>query len=208
MNPARNYLRNLMFACLAFTLFGCAATKPIIPVDTRSVKPGETVTRGGETTFKLLGTPVDTLEKLPHVNLIDTNLKIADLSTVRGKVLLISIVPSLDTRVCERQTSILGEKKLSADIQKISISRDLPYAQQRFAEETGFKDILYLSDFQKAQFGMETGLLVDKIYLLARAMMVVDRGGHIRYLQVVPELSHMPDMDAAFAKAEEIAQEK
>ena len=65
--------------------------------------------------------------------------------------------------------------------------------------------MLYLSDFQKADFGKATGLLVDQIYLLARGVVVVDRDGIVRYLQVVPELSHLPDMQAAIRVASELA---
>jgi thiol peroxidase len=90
-------------------------------------------------------------------------------------------------------------------VKRITISRDLPFAQKRFAEDTGFDRILFLSDYQKAEFGRATGLLVDQIYLLARAVAVVDREGVVRYLQVVPELSHLPDMPAAFARARELA---
>jgi thiol peroxidase len=81
-------------------------------------------------------------------------------------------------------------------------------SRRRFAEETGFKDILFLSDYQKSDFGQGTGLLVDQIYLLARSVILVDRQGTVRYIQVVPELSHLPDMTTAFAKAAELAQEK
>jgi thiol peroxidase len=118
--------------------------------------------------------------------------------------------PSLDTQVCERQTHLLGEEaaKLPAGVRLVTISRDLPFAQKRFAEETGFKDILFLSDYQKSDFGQATGLLVDQIYLLARSVILVDRQGTVRYIQVVPELSHLPDMTTAFAKAAELAMEK
>ncbi|BCR03877.1 hypothetical protein DESUT3_09460 [Desulfuromonas versatilis] len=199
-----------VFAGLAaLWLTGCASSAPVIPVDTRSVNPGETVTRGGTLSLNLLGTPLKVGEKLPSVPLVDSNLNSVDLADMQGSVLLMSIVPSLDTQVCERQTHILGEAagKLPPAIRRVTISRDLPFAQARFAEETGFKDILYLSDFQKADFGQSSGLLVDQIYLLARSVVLVDKKGTIRYIQVVPELSHLPDMATAFAKAAELAKE-
>ncbi len=197
--------RNGIAVLIILLLAGCATTAPVIPVDTRSVNPGETVTRGGKTTLTLLGNPLQVGEKLPSVNLVDTHLKSVNLSTLHGEVLLVSIVPSLDTQVCERQTHLLGKAQLSPGIRKVTISRDLPFAQGRFADDTGFKDILYLSDFQKADFGTATGLLVDQLFLLARSVAVVDREGTVRYLQVVPEISHLPDMEAAFAQAEKLA---
>ncbi len=194
-----------VFALLALLLLtACAATPPPIPVDNGSVLPGSAVTRSGNTTLALLGEPLQVNKPLPAATLVDTQLKSVDLTTMHGQVLLLSIVPSLDTRVCERQTHILGDAALPAGIRRISISRDLPFAQQRFADESGFRNILFLSDYQRADFGRGTGLLVDQLYLLARAVAVVDRQGVVRYLQVVPELSHLPDMEKAFAVARQL----
>lgn len=196
-----------LFIALAGCVFliGCTASLPVIPVDQGSVEPGSKVTRGGKTELDLLGPGLKLGGPLPAVNLIDTHLQAVDLSARRGEVLLVSIVPSLDTQVCERQTHLLGEVELAPGIRKVTISRDLPFAQQRFADATGFTDILYLSDFQKAEFGSRSGLLVDQLYLLARSVLVVDRDGTIRYLQVVPELSHLPDMERAVAEATALA---
>lgn len=186
---------------LFLVLAGCATAVPPIPVDQASVAPGSHVTRGGKTELALLGTPLEIGKPFPAVVLVDTNLKRFDTASLRGQVSLVSIVPSLDTKVCERQTHELGELKMPADIRRVTISRDLPFAQKRFADESGLKHILYLSDFQQGSFGRASGLLVDQIYLLARAVAVVDRDGIVRYLQVVPELSHLPDLPAAAQQA-------
>lgn len=203
-------IRPLLFSLLApLLLSACAATVPTIPVDHESVAPGTAVTRGGKTELALLGEPLKLGDKVPSVSLVDPNLRSIDLSQMRGDVLFVSIVPSLDTQVCERQTHLLGEEgaKLPAGIKRITISRDLPFAQKRFAEEAMLSDILYLSDYQRGDFGRATGLLVDDIYLLARSVILVDKGGRVRYIQVVPELSHLPDLEAAFARAEELVRE-
>lgn len=189
-------------------LVSCAAKPPMIPVDQRSVEAGSSVTRGGKTELALLGSAVQVGDPFPSAHLVDTLLQGVDLAGPQQDVLLVSIVPSLDTQVCERQTHLLGESELAPGVRKVTISRDLPFAQQRFADETGFGDIQFLSDFQQAEFGYRSGLLVDKIYLLARSVMVVDRTGTIRYLQVVPELSHLPDMERAIAEAEALAAER
>jgi len=198
-------MKKYLLPLLLLAVGGCSAAVPQIPVDTASVAPGSHVTRGGQTELALLGDPLQVGAPLPAVELVDTNLRRVDPSTLRGEVLLVSIVPSLDTQVCERQTHLLGEAQLPAGIRKLTISRDLPFAQKRFSDHTDFHDILYLSDFQKADFGKATGLLVDQVYLLARGVAVVDREGVVRYLQVVPELSHLPDMDAAIRVAKELA---
>ena len=93
---------------------------------------------------------------------------------------------------------------LPEGVRRITISRDLPFAQKRFSEaEAVLGEVLYLSDYAQAEFGQATGLLIDQIYLLARALIVVDEQGIVRYLQVVPSITHLPDMKkaAAFAAA-------
>jgi len=195
-------LHSLVLAICLFVV-GCAKPGPIIPVDDRSVNPGSEVTRGGSVRLSLLGEPLSLDEPVPDITLVDTSLKGVSLADFKGSVLLVSIVPSLDTQVCERQTHILGEaaEKLPPGVRAITISRDLPFAQQRFADETGFDRVYYMSDFQQAAFGRGTGLLVDQLFLLARSVMLVDRDGMVRYLQVVPEISHLPDLEKAISFA-------
>ncbi len=195
--------------CLAALLFLAAcvsSTPPEIPVNYGTAAAGGTITRGG-TPFQLLGNPIEVGKPLPSVILFSNNLNPVDLSKKRGKVTILSVVPSIDTGVCERQTHLLGEKEVSAGIDRITVSRDLPFAQKRFREEVNFSEVLFLSDFRDASFGLQTGLLIDRIGLLARAVMVLDRAGIVRYLQVVPEVGNLPDMERAFAFAEKLAAE-
>jgi thiol peroxidase len=144
------------------------------------------------------------------VELRDANtMAKVDLSTMRGSVLFLSIVPSLDTPVCDAQTHYLGEEgdKLSLEIKRIIISRDTPFAQKRFAKEAKLADLQYLSDHADASFGRSTGLLIDDLMLLSRSVILVDREGKVRYIQVVPDITHLPDMEKAFKKAEELQRE-
>ena len=202
--------RNLSWMCLlVLLLVGCASVKPQIPVDQGSVDPGTSVTRGGKQ-FKLLGTPLSVGKPLPSVKLVDAmTLEEVDLSQDRGFVLFLSVVPSIDTRVCESQTHYLGEKgnTLTADVKRITISRDTPFAQKRFAEEAKLTHIRYLSDYKQGDFGRSTGLLIEESMLLSRAVVLVDREGIVRYIQVVPDITHLPDMKKAFQKAMELASE-
>jgi len=194
----------------AFLLGGCATLQPKPPVDRTTVNPGTSVSRGGKS-LALSGTPISKGKPLPSVALVDAmTMKEADLSQERGQILFLSIVPSVDTKVCEAQTHTLGEEgdRLPASIQRITISRDLPFAQKRFAEEANLTDLRYLSDYKAGDFGKATGLLVDEMKLLARAVVIVDRQGLVRYIQVVPEITHLPDMETAFEKAIELAKEK
>ena len=187
-------------------LIGCAQTKPDIPVDQGSIEPGSSVARKGKP-FKLLGTPIAVGDTLPSVQLRDaTTMKKVDLSTMRGSILFLSIVPSLDTPVCDAQTHYLGEQgdKLPQQIKRITISRDTPFAQKRFAKEAQLTDLQYLSDHGEGAFGRSTGLLIDDLMLLSRSVILVDRAGKVRYIQVVPDITHLPDMERAFQKAEEL----
>jgi thiol peroxidase len=201
-------LRNLLTILPVFVLllFGCGQTKPDIPVDQGSIEAGSSVAVRGNP-YKLLGTPIAVGDTLPSVQLRDAmTMKKVDLSTLRGSILFLSIVPSLDTPVCDAQTHYLGEQgdKLPQQIKRITISRDTPFAQKRFAKDAKLTDIQYLSDHGEAAFGRSTGLLIDDLTLLSRSIILVDGEGKVRYIQVVPDVTHLPDMERAFKLAEEL----
>jgi thiol peroxidase len=195
---------------LLLMILGCASLQPKPPVDRDSVQPGSVVQRGDKR-FPLLGTPISKGDSLPSVKLLDAmTMQEVDLSQERGKVLFLNIVPSLDTPVCDAQTHYLGEEgdKLPDLVQRITISRDTIFAQKRFAKEAKLTDIRYLSDHREGDFGKSSGLLMDGLKLLARSVILVDMRGKVRYIQVVPEITHMPDMEAAFQEAIQLAREK
>jgi thiol peroxidase len=197
----------ILASLLMFLLFGCATPQPKIPMDWASSQPGTQVSFRGNP-VKLLGSPISVGKPLPSVEVVDAmSMKGVDLSKERGSVLILSIVPSLDTPVCEEQTHYLGEKgnKLPVGIKRIVISRDTPFAQKRFAKEAKLTDLQYLSDYKQGDFGRSTGLLTDGPMLLARSVIIVDKEGTVRYIQVVPEMTHLPDMEKAFEKATELA---
>ena len=204
--------KKIIFLTMAISLsllLGCAGIQSNIPVDEFSVEPGTSVTRKGQT-FKLLGTPIAVGKTLPSAELRDAStMEKVDLSTMRGSVLFLSIVPSLDTPVCDAQTHYLGEEgdKLPPEIKRITISRDTPFAQKRFAKEAKLTDLQYLSDHADGSFGRSTGLLIDDLMFLSRSVILVDKEGTVRYIQVVPDITHLPDMEKAFQKAEELQSE-
>ena len=193
---------------LAIAVSACASTGEVkMKTTTQSVDPGTSVTLQGKP-FRLLGEPLKVGKPLPSVELTDAmTMKPVDLSKERGSILLLSIVVSTDTPVCEEQTHYLGEQggKLPASVRRIVISRDTPFAQKRFAKEAHLENLQYLSDYKTGAFGQATGLLIENLTFLARSIIIVDRQGVVRYIQVVPEETNLPDMDAAFAKATELA---
>ena len=175
-----------------------------IPVDTASSAPGTMVSVKGESWHQLVGSPLQVGGPLPATALIDAfTMKKVDISQMKGKVLLLSVVPSIDTKVCEAQTHLLAEKgaRLPQDVVLIARAGDTPFAQKRFAEEAKLTGLNFLSDYKEGAFGRATGLLIDDSMLLARSVLVVDKDGIVRYIQVVPELSHLPDMETAVGKA-------
>ncbi len=163
---------------------------------------GQEVTLRGKP-LTLMGEKARVGQTLPTVSLPDLGLKMIDLQSFKGKVTILSVVPSLDTPTCEKQTHILSEenKGLDQTANLVTISRDLPFAQKRFAKEANIHNILFLSDYRDAEFGRSTGLLIEENRLLARAIIVLDRDGVIRYLEVVPELAQLPEMEKAFHSA-------
>ncbi len=192
---------------LALLLSACTAKQTPVAIDTKSVAPGTEIAKKGEP-LALTGTAIEVGQRLPETGLVDAaTMKTVNLDDYRGSVLLLSIVPSIDTKVCEAQTHYLGEQgdKLPAGVKRITVSRDTPFAQERFAQEANLEDIQYLSDYKEGAFGRSTGLLIDGPRLLARSVIVVDKQGIVRYIQVVPEITHLPDMEEAFAKATALA---
>ena len=196
-----------IFCIVLILLSGCSKQESQ-KMTGETVEPGTQVSFQG-TPHKLLGTPVKIGKRLPSVNLVDAmSLSDVDLSKEKGSVLFLSIVTSIDTPVCEAQTHFLGEQgdRLAPRVRRIVISRDTPFAQKRFAGDAKLQDLQYLSDYKAGAFGRATGLLTDDLMLLARAVIIVDKKGIVQYIQVVPEITLLPDMDTAFQKALELAE--
>jgi len=174
-----------------------------LPVADGSTTAGE----GHTVLFKgnpsaLAGTGIKVGDSLRDVRLAQTDLSLVNIVETRGKgkVRIISVVPSLDTKVCEQQTHVLSEKNKGMDkmVELITISIDTPFAQKRFAEEAKIGNVTFLSDYRGADFGKTYGLFLKDPHILARAVMVVDAHDTVRYLQVTPELAQLPDMEEAF----------
>ncbi len=156
----------------------------------------------------LTGMGIKVGDKLRDVKLAQTDLSMVAINETKGKgkVRIISIVPSLDTKVCEQQTHYLSEKNLGLDrmVELITISVDTPFAQKRFAEEAKINNVTFLSDFRAADFGKAHGLLLKDLHLLSRALLVVDKDNKVRYLQITPELAQLPDLEEAFRFARKL----
>ncbi len=142
-------------------------------------------------------------DKAPDFSLLDNDLGQVRLSDFKGKVCLLVTVPSLDTPVCDTETRRFNEEasKLGSDLVVLVVSMDLPFAQKRWCGAAGIERVKTLSDHRDASFGEAYGLLIKELRLLARAVLVVDRKGVIRYEELVGEIASEPDYEAALSAA-------
>jgi thiol peroxidase len=149
----------------------------------------------------LLGPALRPGDRAPAFTVVDGGLAPVTLADFAGKRKLISVVPSLDTPICELQTKRFHEEaaKLPEEVAVLTVSMDLPFAQSRFCSTHGIQKIRVLSDYRDAAFGLAYGVLIKEVRLLARSIFVVDAQDAIRYVQIVPEVSSHPDYEAALA---------
>jgi thiol peroxidase len=146
----------------------------------------------------LMGRELKVGDFAPDFEVLDNNLSPVKGSSFKGKVCVISSVPSLDTPVCDMETRRFNQEaeNLNADIQILTISMDLPFAQKRWCGAAGVTNVVTLSDHRNASFGTAYGVLIKELRLLARCVFIVDREGIIRYIQMVKEISEEPDYQA------------
>ncbi len=145
----------------------------------------------------LIGKPLKEGDSAPDFEVLDNDLSPVKFSSFREKVCVIASVPSLDTPVCDMETRRFNEEagQLNPDVKILTISMDLPFAQKRWCGAAGVDKVITLSDHYEAEFGIQYGVLIKELRLLARALFVVDRDGIIRYIQIVKEVSQEPDYD-------------
>ena len=151
----------------------------------------------------LIGTQVEVGDRAADFEVLANDLSPVKFSSFRGKVCIITSVPSLDTSVCDVMTRRFNEEagKLGDDVVVLTISMDLPFAQQRWCGAAGVDNVQTLSDHREGSFGMAFGVLIKELRLLARAVFVLDRDGIVRYKQIVEELTDEPDYEAPLKAA-------
>ncbi|MBM4048204.1 MAG: thiol peroxidase [Planctomycetes bacterium] len=149
----------------------------------------------------LLGKEVKVGDKAPDFEALANDLSPVKLSSFKGKVVVISSVPSLDTPVCDLQTRRFNQEAagMSADVVILTVSMDLPFAQKRWCGAAGVTAVQTLSDHRDASFGKAFGVVIKELRLLARAVFVVDKDGKVQHAQIVKEITTEPDYEAALA---------
>ena len=154
----------------------------------------------------LVGNEVKVGEPVPDCEVVGKDLEPVKLSSFKGKVCIISSFPSLDTSVCDIMTRKFNEEAmaLGEDVVVLAISMDLPFAQARWCVAADVENVNMLSDHRSASFGQAFGVLIKDLRLLARAVFVIDKEGIIRYIEIVDELTHEPDYEAALKAVREV----
>lgn len=167
---------------------------------------GKSLERAGVVTFKgnpltLIGPEIKTGDRAPEFQVLGQDLSPVKLSDSKGRIRIVSVVPSLDTPVCDAQTRRFNEEasRLPSGAEVWTISMDLPFAQKRWCGAAGVDRVKVLSDHQQGAFGQAYGCLIKELRLLSRAVFVVDRNDTIQYVQYVPEVTELPNFDAALA---------
>ena len=146
----------------------------------------------------LVGNQLQVGDDAPNFTVINTALEEKTLTDYDGKIKLISVVPSVDTGVCAVQTKRFNEEadKLP-NVQILTISMDLPFAQSRWCSAEGVSNLEMLSDHREADFGKKYGVLIEELRLLSRSIFVVNEENKVTYVEYVPEVGNHPDYDAA-----------
>ena len=162
--------------------------------------------RAGLVTMKgnpvtLIGPELKVGDKAPDFIVVGNDLSQVSLESFRGKVCIISSVPSLDTPVCDMETRRFNSEasRLGDDVVVLTISMDLPFAQKRWCGAAGVDRVVTLSDHRDGSFGRAYGVLIKDLRLLARAVFVMDKEGRIKYLELVKEIASEPDYEAVLA---------
>jgi thiol peroxidase len=154
----------------------------------------------------LVGRVLKAGKPAPDFRLITADLKEANLLDFRGKTKVINSFISIDTPVCDSQVKEFNKRAsdFSSDIVILGVSKDLPFAQKRFCQANEIKNLLTLSDYKFSSFGINYGLLIKEMNLLARAVIILDKKNIIRYVQIVPELTSAPNYEDALRNLKEI----
>jgi thiol peroxidase len=150
----------------------------------------------------LLGPELTPGNAAPNFNLVDTNLKNVTLADTGNKVRIISVVPSLDTPVCDAQTKRFNEEAAKLpEVDILTVSMDLPFAQKRWCGAFGVDRVKLLSDHKDGSFGTNYGTLIKELRIESRAIFVLDRGNKIRHVEYVKEVADHPNYEAALSAA-------
>lgn len=153
----------------------------------------------------LLGQEVSVGDAAPDFTVLANDLSPVTLEDSKGKVRLVSVVPSLDTGVCAVQTRNFNEEatSLGEDVVVLTVSVDLPFAQARWCGAEGIEAVQTLSDHRDLSFGKAYGVAIEELRLLTRAVFVIDKDDKVTYVEYVSEVTDHPNYEKAIAAVKE-----
>jgi thiol peroxidase len=167
-------------------------------------RSGATTLRGNPMT--LIGPELKAGDAAPEFDVVNDSLQRVTLETTGNKVRVFSVVPSLDTPVCDAQTKRFNEEAARlGGIDIYTVSMDLPFAQKRWCGAFGIDNVKMLSDHRNGSFGEHYGTLIKELRIESRAIFVVDGENKLRHVEYVKEVADHPDYEAALAAARSIA---
>ena len=163
-------------------------------------RAGATTVSGNPLT--LIGPELRAGDTAPDFSVIDSSLKPVRLADTAGRTRVFSVLPSLDTPICDAQTKRFNdEAQRLRDIDFYTVSMDLPYAQKRFCNSFALDYVKMLSDHKDGSFGEHYGTLIKEMRILSRAIFVLDPKNRLKHVEYVREAADHPDYEAALAAA-------
>ena len=161
-------------------------------------RPGATTLKGNP--FTLIGPELKAGDPAPDFSLVDNSLKTVTLKDTGNQVRIVSVVPSLDTPVCDAQTKRFNEEAARLPgVDILTVSMDLPFAQKRWCGAFGVDRVKMLSDHRDGSFGSHYGTLIKELRIESRAIFVLGPDNRVRYAEYVKEVADFPNYEAALA---------
>ncbi len=145
------------------------------------------------TPFNLSGRSIETEIFAPYFKVVShENMQEINIDFFKDKIKVITTFPSLDTAVCDLQIKEFNKEltNITDDAAVLGISKDLPFAQKRYAEENKIDRVMLLSDYKFSSFGANYGIFISGLNLLARTAIIIDKQDIIRYIQVAEEITN------------------
>lgn len=160
------------------------------------------ITFGGNP-LTLVGKIIKVGDKAPEFTALNPDLTPFSFKN-NGKVTIISVVPSIDTGICDAQTRRFNQEAANLDMDILTISCDLPFALGRYCGAAGIDKVKTISDHKDLDFGLKYGFAIDELRLLSRGIVIVDKNGVVKYVEYVKEVATHPDYEIALAEAKKL----
>ena len=164
------------------------------------------ITFGGDK-VTLEGKEIKVGDMAPSFKAVNKDLSDFNSEDLNGKIVVYSVAPSIDTPVCALQATTFNEEatKLSDDVKIVTVTVDLPFAQERFCSVKGIDNADIVSDYRYKEFGQKFGFMMKELQLLARGVVIVDRDGKVAYIEYVPEVTDDVNFDKALEEVKKLS---